>query len=451
MSVLETFLILFETNKKEVVKDYDAVEQKGKDLQGNLLKTAQTTEALSGAFMQMASHAVGAISAVIGVGALIHRFFATSEFTAMLNDANETLDVGVDMLAMYGAAAKENGGSTEGFIASLRSLNSAMAQIDVTGKSRLLPFFKELGINALDAHGKVRPVLELLPEIADSFQHMSKGQSSAIGQRLGLDPGTILLLQKGRLALEETLRSYKELGVITKQDAEISDKFHDTLDRLGYVLTVVFAKIGSFVLPGLTGLTEMLIKLFGVMQRNGRIFGVALIVISGILLNVFAPACAAAAAALFPLIEPFLFIATVIGMAVLALEDFLAYLNDAPSITGIVVDKLKAQFRDLGDYLAKIWAEIKDGFLAIWNLPGNIIKLGKNALSGPQVVPTYFSPETRAAYFAAQGGGSKSVNIGEIKVQTQATDADGISKAIGSSLNTQMNQTLNNMDDGVKG
>lgn len=44
---------------------------------------------------------------------------------------------------------------------------------------------------------------------------------------------------------------------------------------------------------------------------------------------------------------------------------------------------------------------------------------------------------------------STTVNVGKVEVKTQATDAAGISKAIGSTMHTQMRQAASNFDDGV--
>lgn len=48
-----------------------------------------------------------------------------------------------------------------------------------------------------------------------------------------------------------------------------------------------------------------------------------------------------------------------------------------------------------------------------------------------------------------KGGKSTSVQVGKVEVHTQATDAQGISKAIGGTMQTQMRQAVNNFDDGV--
>lgn len=48
-----------------------------------------------------------------------------------------------------------------------------------------------------------------------------------------------------------------------------------------------------------------------------------------------------------------------------------------------------------------------------------------------------------------KGNKTTQVTVGKVEVKTAATDADGISKAIGGSMETQMRQAANNFDDGV--
>jgi hypothetical protein len=47
------------------------------------------------------------------------------------------------------------------------------------------------------------------------------------------------------------------------------------------------------------------------------------------------------------------------------------------------------------------------------------------------------------------GGQSTAVNTGDITIQTQATDADGIAAAFKQSMVDQFRQTVNTFDDGV--
>lgn len=46
----------------------------------------------------------------------------------------------------------------------------------------------------------------VLPELAESFEKLSKQESAALGQKLGLDQGTIMLLRRGRREVEDQIR-----------------------------------------------------------------------------------------------------------------------------------------------------------------------------------------------------------------------------------------------------
>lgn len=52
---------------------------------------------------------------------------------------------------------------------------------------------------------------------------------------------------------------------------------------------------------------------------------------------------------------------------------------------------------------------------------------------------------------STRGGRNTSVSVGKVDVHTQATDAQGISKALGNTLQSQMRQAASNFDDGVLG
>jgi len=57
--------------------------------------------------------------------------------------------------------------------------------------------------------------------------------------------------------------------------------------------------------------------------------------------------------------------------------------------------------------------------------------------------------QSAAATGARTSNKNTSVTIGEVKVQTQATDAAGISKTLGDTMTAQMRQAASNFDDGV--
>lgn len=79
---------------------------------------------------------------------------------------------------------------------------------------------------------------------------------------------------------------------------------------------------------------------------------------------------------------------------------------------------------------------------------GEALSIGREMLGRVSDSPIN-STNSNAINNSATTNKTQSVTIGEINVQTQASDADGISKSVGSAMNTQMRQALNNYDDGV--
>jgi hypothetical protein len=219
---------------------------------------------------------------------------------------------------------------------------------------------------------------------------------------------------------------------------------------------------------------------------------------------------AAAVVAFAPFIAAGALIAGVAAAFALLYEDIMVFLDGGDSMIGQVLNKwpvigevvraIIGTFNDLWDVAQAVGAF----FMDMWNAPGAAFDafLGKimdgiralvaavpglsTALSafgvnlqapGSTEAPTgAAAPESAAG--AAQRGLSKgkaaigaasstpmgaqtsgaltanntkntTVSVGKVEVKTQATDAAGISKAIGNSLESQMRQAANNFDDGV--
>ena len=446
MSVLESFLILFETNSPEVKKGTAEAKSSVDSLQNSLNRTDVVTGKVGAGFLSMSRAAVGMLGAFFGTSALINRISQAAQFSAMLKDASDSLGVSTEVLTVWGGAVKENGGSTESFIGTLKSLSAAMTQIDVTGKSRLKPFFDQLGVSLLDTAGNTRPAIDILLELSDAFQKMSKQDSTAIGRRMGLDEGTILLLQKGRREVEATLKQYKDLGEITKHDAEVADDYNDQLDRNAYLWNVISAKIGTAVLPFMTGFLKILEQI-GVWIKNHDTTVVAFFMaISSIITLSLVPsllkllpllfgiggakgAVALMSAGLWGMVAPL----AAITFYFLAFEDFINYLKGNKSVFGEIQEMLEAMapFKWLGNVISdsKQW--------------GNYANEG-SAFTSKDYIP---SAGQRAAFLQSTGAvKTNNISIGNVTVQTQATDAKGIAFDIGGALNN----TLNGYDDGVE-
>ena len=147
----------------------------------------------------------------------------------MIGKFSEALGYNIEEVDAWGEAAVRNGGSAEAFRSSIQGLDSSLTEMKLTGGGGVAETFAQLGISAQDAEGKMKGAFDLLPEIASSFEGLSKQESANLGAKLGLDQGTILMLQQGRVAVDDLVEKQRQLGGRTKEGYKASAEFNDAL------------------------------------------------------------------------------------------------------------------------------------------------------------------------------------------------------------------------------
>ena len=337
-SILETFFIMFEDNSDQLKKGHEGVKKSSKELEDQLGRTDRQAKALGDSFMEMAKEAAGALAAAFAVEKIYEGVKAQAEYNAQLGLTAERLDVNIEDLDAWSAAAKRSGGSVEGFTGSLDFLNKNMAAVEAGGQSRLKPFFEHLKIQTLDAHHKIRPLFDILGDLADRFQHLSKQESAGFGEKLGLDQGTVMMLQQGRRAVEDLVAREKELGGTTKEDAEIAHKFAQQTEDMDRQLKHVYTTIGSMLLPVFMSFLKWIQTTVGYLSEHKPAVEGFFIGVAGIVTYLYLPAILRAAAATWALIGPYvLVIAAVLALAAafaLVYDDVVNFMNGNKSVIG---------------------------------------------------------------------------------------------------------------------
>ena len=114
---------------------------------------------------------------------------------------------------------------------------------------------RDIGINAYDAEGKVRPLADILPDVADAFSKMADGPAkTAVAVQLFGKQGAELIpiLNKGRDGLNEMMEAAKAAGLTMSGDTiRAVDDLKQAQDSLGDAMTSVGRKIGSTLIPAL--------------------------------------------------------------------------------------------------------------------------------------------------------------------------------------------------------
>lgn len=430
-----------------------------------------------------------AVSAFFSFGGIIAQVKSLVAGADAVSKVTDRIGASAPDLYAWGNAAELSGGSVMGLFNSVEGLNKQLARIAVTGKSRILPFFEQLGVAVVDDSGKVRNVFDVLRDLAGAVEGMSKLESQGILSSLQLDEGTIGLLQGGRQALDDLIKRQKDLGYFTKEDTVIAAKFNDSITELSHSFRFVFLPILRFVAPTLTQFALALTDVFAYMQKHGDILTMALYAIVAVVTGLLLPALWSLFTAI--LANPITWVIMLIAAFLLVLEDLWVYANGGKSAfedlwqmlgTG---DEVLAALQTAWDYLKQAaqiaWEILKQillfclmGFYKIvtemallvtaggaafkaiagfindylisplesaWEWIGKILDKIPSLSSIKATISERWeqanTPIPSLQAIAAGGGGSNTnqeINVGKIDIHTAATDASGIAADMGGAI-----------------
>ena len=175
-----------------------------------------------------------------------------------LNDMAERTGLSTTSLQELGYAAQMSGSSIDELQQGLRNLAGKMAEAQA-GNASAVALFKTLGVNVLDAAGKLRPMDEVLGDIADQFANWEDGaaKSALAADTFGAKVGTKLIgvLNQGRDGLKEMADEAHRLGAVLGPDAvRQMGEFNDNLDRLAVLAKGSAAALIGDLIPAVNGL-----------------------------------------------------------------------------------------------------------------------------------------------------------------------------------------------------
>lgn len=516
MSILDTFFILFESDASKLDKGLADSERKAKETTKAVEATDRAASNLGRSLGGVLRELGGMVLGGLAVAAVAAQFRAAVDQADKLGEAADRLGVAVEELGAWSDAVKLAGGSTEGLISSIERMNEGLTVLDVTGKSRVLPFLKELGIDMESAAHKGKTAFELFPEIADAMSQMDRAQAVSLGKKLGLDQGTIMLLMQGRREVDAAIARQKELGTVTKQQAEISAKFNDQLDNTAQAMRSLYLSVAQAVLPSLTAFFKGVEVIVQFMRRHSDFITGLFIAVAGAIGALVVPALVKMGVAAAVAFAPFFAIGAAIaavGVAfALLYDDIVAWQAGADSLIGrhlmtwaefldvietvanaimhafsspqafieSMIELIKRlaigllEFVGLMEPLEAAWDAVSAKVRAFVDLVASAVRLargiagavvglfsgggatqppaglmeGRQALA--QAAASPLASVTSSAINNRRGGDrNTSLSVGQVVVQTQATDADGISRSVGTALGSQLEQAAANYDDGV--
>ncbi len=369
MSLLDKFAILFETDSSEAASEVDGLNKKLGETEREANKATKglssasgSSESLSVSFAQAAKTAAGLLASFIALDAIKSNIIQTTQLDDALGKLATTMGFNIQKIDAWGAAAEINGGSAAAFQATVVGLQDQLSDIQFGGGQKIIQDLSRMGVSAFNSNGQIKDTFDLLADVSGVFEGMNAQQSAAFGKRLGLDQGTILLLQQGRIGVQQLVEQQERLGGATKESYLAAADFNDAQFNLNRTLTSVWQTINTAILPVLTRMIESITDVI-LWLRENKDFTIGFFIAFGTAITAIAlPAIKALVAAIIGIAAPFAApFAAVLGLAAvfaLLFEDVKAYIEGNDSLIGDLAKKY--------EWFGKIVDGLIAGFKAFW-------------------------------------------------------------------------------------
>ena len=330
----------------------DGVKKGAKEVEDTMSKTVATVTAKLSALG-------AAFAAAFSVAAEFKPYLAQADALGKLSDA---IDQNIEDMDAWGQAAARSGGSAEAFQGTIQSLSSQLARIAATGNSRIKPIFEDMGIDAGEL-GRQRQAFDVLKDLAAQAETMSKSEFFGKARLLGIDTGTIMLLQQGRQGVNDLVHEMRKYGVYTKVDADLTATFNDNMANSQKAFHSLSTIIFRAILPAINKFHTMFNNAMALLVQHETfvkafISGVA-IAITGMLLPALKLLAARLAAlALNPVVLKLTAIIGLITLLALAIEDMFGWMEGKDA--------------EFADFWAELWGtsdpkEAKEKFESFTN------------------------------------------------------------------------------------
>jgi hypothetical protein len=212
--------------------------------------------------------AVTGIAAGAAIGAIVKK---TADAGDAIHDLAERTGVSAKILSSYKLAADQAGTSLEGLATGFRGLSSRMMDAK-NGLAESQRAFDTLGVSVMDSTGELRPMNDVLLDVAERFSKMENGATKAalaqdVFGRSGMD--LIPMLNLGAEGLAETVKQAERLGIVfDDKAAAAADRFNDVMTELRSAFTGMRNDIGNALIPAFTKIGEAATEAFAFIRSK---------------------------------------------------------------------------------------------------------------------------------------------------------------------------------------
>lgn len=344
MSILDTFYILFKTDADKAAEDIKKVDNASDQAEDGLKKVDKAVSGVGSSFLAMARNLAAPLLTLASVGSVLSVALERAAAVRELDQFSSKLNASISDVDAFQRSVKAMGGETAAALDSLVKIGEKVNEAFSDKESGAAKDFKEWGLAFKNTKGEAFGASEAMIALAGNLEKVSRAEALARIKKLGIeDAGTIDLLLKGRVALEERIRAEKELGVVTEEQARQTREYYGEMGRAQNALLSLGNSILSAALPAMTALAKGFADVTSWIARNQTLVKGFFIGLATVITVTYLPAIAAAAAATFVALAPFIAIGAAIAAVgaafALAYEDVVAFLDGQPSLIGALAER----------------------------------------------------------------------------------------------------------------
>lgn len=430
MSLLETFFLKFQS---------DGLKEISAETEGTTKKADQ----MGNKFVQNGNKILKTLAPIAGLAALINRTMNFSSSAEEMSYLAQNTGLAVEKFQALAIAAENYGGSAEGIAGSLQGLNTNLNNMRLgKGGGGVEDAALTYGINLYGENG-LATADELLMNIAKRFESLDQSKQIDLGQRLGLDEGTIRLLQTGVANVQKELQRGTKYSLFSAEDVENSRKFQRTLRDIKLGLAQIFGVVARSLLPAFTWVGDKIKVFFDVISEH-----------SGFVLGFFATVSAIltvlaikSALAFAPFLIAVGLIAAVAAAIGLLIDDIVNFWQGNESLIGTFIEAVKTVFTALWDFLKEGFNSVLEWFkgtkigklLGLSDEKENSVQLDMaDARRKLELTQTPLSSVPQGSVSTSYANNNQSVRVDNVTINTQATDVQGIANSFSNIFQTTM-------------
>ena len=430
MSLLETFFLKFQS---------DGLKEISAETEG----TTQKADKMGNSFVSMSNTVLKALAPVAGLTALLNRSLAFASLGEEMSFLAQNTGLAVEKFQALAIAAENYGGTAEGIAGSMQGLNANLNNMRLgKGGGGVEDAAITYGINLYGANG-LATADELLMNVAKRFESLNSMQQIDLGQRLGLDEGTIRLLQTGVANVQAELERGRKYSLFSAEDVENSRKFERTMRDIKLGLAQIFGVVARSLLPAFTWVGDKVSRFIDLINGNASFIKGFFLALSAIL-TVLA---VKSGLAFLPFIGAIALITAVSAAIGLLIDDIVNFWQGNESLLGTFIEAVKNVFTAL-------WNFLKEGFNSVleW-LKGT--KVGKlfglseekenpeqanmaEAKRKLEMTQTPWASVPQSSVSTSYANTNQSMRVDNVTINTRATDARGIADSFSNIFQTTM-------------